>query len=109
MSPALRPGRQGRAAGGTHRRPAKRRPVTRVDHDRLFEQSQSFEHPLFSYRVVQGERAQVEIVRAKVSGRPRGRSAHLSGLQGRLDDPGDADCYLVLKVENVLKRAIEAV
>ena len=34
------------------RRPGKRQPVMLIDRDRLLEQSQSFENPLFRYRKV---------------------------------------------------------
>ena len=33
----------------------------------------------------------------------------LGGLQCRLDDPGDADGHLVLKLEDVFQRAVETV
>src|SRR6202040_1950191 len=35
-------------------------------------------------------------------------AAHLGRLQGRLDDTGDADSDLVLELEDVLQRAVEA-
>jgi hypothetical protein len=34
---------------------------------------------------------------------------NFGGLQSRLDEPGDADRHLVLKVEHVFERAVEAV
>ena len=80
-----------------------------IDRDRLFEQSQSLDRPLFRYRIEGRERAQVEIVGAEVGRRPRGGAAHLGGLQCRLDDAGDADRDLVLKLEHVFERAVEAV
>src|SRR6516164_3530327 len=91
------------------RRPGKRRPVIGINRDRLLEQSQGRGNPLFRNRIKGRKRAQVEIVGAEVSRWPRGGSAHLGGLQSWLDDPGDADRYLVLKLEDVLQRAVEAV
>jgi hypothetical protein len=35
--------------------------------------------------------------------------SRFGGLQGRLDDTGDADRHLVLNIENVLKRPVEAI
>ena len=35
--------------------------------------------------------------------------AHLGGFQRRLDDPRDADRHLVLEIEHVFERAVEAV
>jgi len=35
-------------------------------------------------------------------------AGRLGGLQCRLDDPGDADRDLVLQLEHLLKRAVEA-
>ena len=91
------------------RRPGKCRPVMRIDRDRLIEQSQSLENPLLRYWKEDRKRAQVEIVGGEIVGRPRGGAAHLGGLQCRLDDPGDADGDLVLKLEHVFQRAVEAV
>ena len=87
----------------------KCRPVMRIDRDRLLEQSQSLENPLFRYRKEGRKRAQVEIVGGEVGRRPRGGAAHLGSLQCRLDHPGDADRDLVLKLEHVFQRAVEAV
>ncbi len=80
-----------------------------IDRDRLFEQSQSLENPLFRYRIEGRKRAQIEIVGGEVGRRPRGGAAHLGGLQGRLDHPGNADSDLVLELEHVFERAVEAV
>ena len=87
----------------------KCRPVMPIDRDRLLEQSQSLENPLFRYWKEDRKRAQVEIVGGEVGRRPRGGAAHLGGLQCRLDDAGDADRDLVLKLEDVFERAVEAV
>ena len=80
-----------------------------IDRDRLFEQSQSFENPLSRELMESRKRAQVEIVGAEVGRRPRGGAAYLGRLQCRLDDSGDPERHLVLKLENVLQRAVEAV
>src|ERR1051326_8545690 len=48
------------------RRPGQCRPVMRIDRDRLFEQSQSLDNPLFRYWVEGSERAQVEIVGGEI-------------------------------------------
>src|SRR5690242_20712198 len=81
----------------------------RIDRDRLLEQSQSLESPLFRYWIEGRKRAQVKIVGAEVGSPPRGGAAHLGGLQCRLDDPGDADRDTVLELEYVLQQAVEAV
>ena len=74
-----------------------------IDRDRLLEQSQSFENPLFRYRKERRKRAQVEIVGGEVGRRPRGGAAHLGRLQCRLDDAGDADRDPVLQLEHVFQ------
>src|SRR5207248_234784 len=91
------------------RRPGERRPVMWIDRDRLFEQSQGHENSLFRYRKIARKPTQVEIVGSEVGGRPRGGALHLGGLQSRLDDPGDADSDLVLQLEYIFQRAVEAV
>jgi hypothetical protein len=72
-----------------------------IDRDSLLEQSQSLEYPLFRYSIKGRKRAQVEIVGGEVGGWPRGGAAHLGGLQCRLDDPSNAQCNLILQLENV--------
>src|SRR5205823_2295015 len=91
------------------RRPGESRPIMPIDRDCLLEQSQSLDHPLFRYWKEDRKRTQVEIVGAEVGRRPRGGAAHLGGLQGRLDHAGDAERYLVLKLEYIFHRAVEAV
>ena len=81
----------------------------RIDRDRLIEQSQSLENPLFRNWKEGRKRAQIEIVGGEIGRRPRGGAAHLGCLQGRLDDPGDAESDFVLKLENVFDQAVEAV
>jgi hypothetical protein len=53
--------------------------------------------------------AQIEVVGGKVARGTAGRTRGLGGLQGRLDDAGDAHRHFVLKFENVFERAVEAV
>src|SRR5215472_18316298 len=80
-----------------------------IDRDRLFKQSQSLENPIFCYWIEDRKRAQIEIIGAEFGRRARGGSAHLGSLQRRLNDPGDAQCHPVLKVEDIFERAIEPV
>jgi hypothetical protein len=80
-----------------------------IDRDRLLEQSQSLENPLFRYREKDCKCAQVQVVGGKIVGRAVSRMSALGGLQCRLDDAGDARCHLVLKVEDIFERAVEAV
>ena len=81
----------------------------RVDRDRLLEQSQGLDAPLFRQRKEIRKCAQVEIVSGEVRRRPRGGAAHLGRLQRRFDNAGDVDRNLVLKLEHVFQRPIEAV
>ncbi len=55
------------------RRPGKRRPVMPIDRDRLLEQPESRENPLFRYRIESRKRTQIEIVGGEVGRWPRGR------------------------------------
>src|SRR6202023_3428824 len=66
------------------RRPGKCRPVVSIDRDRLIEQSQSLENPLFRYRKEDRKRAQVEIVGAQVGGRSRARLPRRAACEGPL-------------------------
>src|SRR6476469_5775685 len=88
---------------------SQRRAVMRIDRDRLLKQSEGIKNPLFRYRREGRKRTKVKIVGGEIVGRPSGRATHLGGLQGRLDDPGDASRHLVLQVENVSERTVEAV
>jgi hypothetical protein len=85
------------------------RAVTRIDRDRLLEQSQGLGDPLFRYWVEGRKRAQVEIVGGEIPRWPRDGAAHLRSLQRRLDHTRDADRNLVLEVEYILQRAVEPV
>src|SRR5215471_2768962 len=53
--------------------------------------------------------AQIEVVRGEVICWAAGRARGLGGLQGWLDDPGDAYRHRILEAENVLESAVEAV
>jgi hypothetical protein len=55
----------------------KRRPVTRIDRDRLFEQSQSPYNLLFRDWIERRKRTQIEIVGGEIGRRPCGGAAHL--------------------------------
>ena len=85
------------------------RSVTRIERDRLLEQSQGLDDPLFRYRKEDRKRAQVEIVGGEIARRPRGGAAHLGGLQCRLDHAGDAESDLILKLEHIFDQAVETV
>src|SRR5580704_1912899 len=73
------------------------------------EQFQSLEKPIFCYWIIGRKRAQIEIVGRDVVHRTGSRAADFSGLQCRLDNPGDVDRHLVLEVENVFQSAVETV
>src|SRR6266851_2005219 len=55
-----------------NRCPGRCRPVMPIDRDRLLEQPQSLNNPLFRYRKEDCKPAQVEIVGGEVRRRPRG-------------------------------------
>jgi hypothetical protein len=55
------------------------------------------------------ERAQIEIIGVEIVRPTIGQSADLGGLQRRLDDTSDADRHLVLKLQDILHIAVEAV
>src|SRR6516165_5326027 len=58
--------------------------------DCLLEEAQSLVKPIFGYRKISGERAQVEVVGGEIGDRPRGGAPHFGGLQFRFDDTRDA-------------------
>jgi hypothetical protein len=80
-----------------------------VNGDRLLEQPESDNKPLFRYWKESRKCTQVEVVSAKVGSRPRGGTAHLCGLQRRLNDSGNAESNFVLKLEDIFQRAVEAI
>jgi len=77
----------------------------RVAFDRLIEKAKS----LRGRCQVQSISTEVQVVGGEVIRRAVGGARGLGGLQGRLDDAGDAGRDLVLKLENILERAVEPV
>src|SRR5215469_1733578 len=55
------------------------------------------------------KRAQEEVVGGEIACRPRRGSAHLGGLQGRLNDARDTDRDPLLQLEYFFERAVETV
>jgi len=55
------------------------------------------------------EGAQIQIVGTQILGGLAGGALHFRQQQLWLDGPGNATRYLVLKFENVIERAVEAV
>src|SRR6516165_349011 len=90
------------------RGPGEGRPVTRIAFDRLLKQTERLRaSPCRRQNHRIG--AQVEVVGSKVVRRAAGRAGGLGGLQCRLDHAGDARRHLVLQLEDVFQRAVEAV
>src|SRR5262249_40238267 len=85
----------------------ERKSVTGIALDRLFKQMERGG----DLPCRQGHRisAQIEVISSEVAGRAMGRARRFSSLQCRLDDPGDTRSHLVLKLEYVFQRAVEAV
>jgi hypothetical protein len=74
-----------------HRSPGERRPVTGIDRNRLLEQSQGFDNPLFRYWKEDRNRAKIEIVGGEIIRRTRSRAHGFGGLQCRFDYAGHAE------------------
>ena len=55
------------------------------------------------------QRTQIKVVGSQVIGWEAGRPRGLGGLQCRLNHPGNADRYLVLKLEHIFERAVKAI
>src|SRR5208282_4394438 len=55
------------------------------------------------------ERSQIKIVSVEIVNSAFGRTTNLGGLERRLNDPGDTRRHLVLKLENLFERTVEAV
>ena len=53
--------------------------------------------------------AQIEVVGGQIGGRSSGRTGALGGLQRGFDDPGNARRHFVLKLEDIVERAVEPV
>src|SRR5579864_4465945 len=92
----------------TDRRPSERGPVTRVALECLLEQTKRLRYPGNGSKV-QSIGAQVEIVGSQVVSRAGGNPHCLRGLQCWLENASYACRHLVLKIENVFKRAVEAI
>ena len=80
----------------------------RIAFDRLPEQVERPKMPFFS-NASSARGAQVEVEGRQVVSRSVGRAADFRCLQGRLDDAGDADRHIVLKLENVFQGTVESV
>ena len=91
----------------TERGASERWSITRIASDRLLHQTQRL-RGLPCRRPDHCIGTQIEVIGCKIVGRTVGRTGSLSRLQCRLDDAGDADCDLVLELENVHERAVEA-
>ena len=90
------------------RRKAESRGVLRVTTNRLFEQSQRLAHvPLRGKKHRKG--AQIEVVGTEIARWAARRAGGFGGLQRRLDDPSNGGRDLVLQVEHIFERAVEAV
>src|SRR6516165_1551854 len=83
--------------------------IPRVAFDRLTEKLQ----PLDISKVLRGmrllQRAQIQIVGGEILSRPHRQPADFGGFQGGLDNASDLGCDLVLKLEHVFERTVEAV
>jgi len=90
------------------RGPGEGGPVPRIARDRLLQKTERL-GDLPCRRQVHWIGAQVEVVGGQVGGRAANRTGGLGGLQRWLDHAGDAGGHLVLQVENIFQRAIEAV
>jgi len=77
--------------------------------DRPPEQVDGLDDAVLFVREAVWERAQVEIIGGEIVRPAIGQSADLGGLQRRLDDTSDADRDIVLKFQDVLHIAVEAV
>ena len=90
------------------RGPGECGPVTRIARDRLLHKTERL-RDLPCRRQDHRIGAQIEVVGGQIVGRAAGRTGGLGGLQCRLDDAGDARRHLVLKLEDIFERAVEAV
>src|SRR5262249_35728716 len=90
------------------RAPSEREPVARIALNCLLEKTERLRNVR---RRRENDRisAKVEVVRGGLARWYSSRTVYLSGLQRRFDNPGHARRDLVLKIEDVLQRAVEAV
>ena len=77
--------------------------------DRLAEQRQRLVRILRHRSDSVGQSAQIEVIGIEAVGPLASRAVDLALPERRLDDTGDIDGDLVLKLENVFERAVEAV
>ena len=91
------------------RGPRESRAITRIACDRFFKQLQRFDYSLTGKTVVDLYRPQIEIVGCQIASWAPHCAADLGGFQGWLDDPGDACRHLILKIEDILQRAVEPI
>src|SRR6202040_1439756 len=94
---------------GAHRRQSKSRTVERIACDCLIEQVKGLADPLLRHRGQSRQSTQIEIVGGEIVRRATRGATGLGGLQSRLNHPCDTNCDLILKLEHVLQRAVEAV
>src|SRR6516164_3645613 len=90
------------------RSPGERGSVARIARDRLLQQAKCL-RDLSRRGKEHGVRPQVRIIGAEIGGRAVGRAGGFGGLQRRLDDAGDAGRDLVLQLEDIFERTVEAV
>src|SRR6516162_11375603 len=90
------------------RGPREGGPIMRIACDCLLHQTERL-GDLLRRRQQHRIGAQIEVVGGQIVCRATGRTRGLGCLQCRLDDAGDADRYLVLKLEDIFERAVETV
>src|SRR6516162_10604546 len=93
----------------TLRRQGSGETVARIASNRSPEQFECFDCLALFPGLVEWQGTQVEIVCGQIARRPLGRTADFGRLQCRLDDAGDGRRHLVLKLEDVFERAVEAI
>src|SRR5215813_9260447 len=93
----------------TLRRQGQGETIARIASNRSSEQFERFDRLVLFPGVIAWQGTQVEIVCGQIERRPLCRAADFGRLQCRLDDAGDGRRHLVLKLEDVFERAIEAI
>src|SRR5215813_8933688 len=93
----------------TLRRQGQGETIARIASNRSPEQFQRLDRLVLFPGVIAWQGTQVEIVCGQIERWPLCRAADFGRLQRRLDDTGNARSHLVLEVEDVFERAIEAV
>ncbi|RDJ93999.1 hypothetical protein B4Q13_17930 [Lacticaseibacillus rhamnosus] len=74
------------------RRPGERQPVMPIDSDRLLEQTERLENPLFRYRIEGGKRAQSPMVASFSRGTPPGMTIRPPAKASQLACCSPSDC-----------------